>query len=309
MQKEDQWNVLLKLKSLPFGSVHCIANSDLDNEVNEIVNNVLSNGCMQDTDVHNRFCKKYIEWIQSTKNNTITGLEKFSTFAFSNGTTEAFDKFYLKHSQRRLRYFKGEYMYHLAIGKAYFQEVALIEDDCIQKNDVVVFSLPFADNGSEHPRMQEILTSCEKLGVPVLVDCCYFGVCAGVTFDFSYNCIEEVVFSLSKNFPVQHLRIGMRLSKTDSDDPLLVYNKNNYVNRLGAAVGEKLIEKYSSDYNYNAYRSVQEQFSKELGVTPTKCVFFATSSNSFKEYNRGTDLNRLCFSKYLNSGVLPLLNK
>lgn len=226
MQKEDQWNVLLKLKSLPFGSVHCIANSELDAEVNQIVNQVLSNGCMQDIDIHNRFCKKYVNWIQSTKNNTITGLDKFSTFAFSNGTTEAFDKFYLKHSKRRLRYFKGEYMYHLAIGKAYFQEVKLIEDDAIRPNDVVVFSLPFADNGAEHPNMTEILNACEQLNVPVLIDCCYFGVCGGVNFDFSYNCIEEIVFSLSKNFPVQHLRIGMRLTKSDNDDPLLVYNKN-----------------------------------------------------------------------------------
>lgn len=304
-QKEEQWNALLKLKSLPYGSVHCVKNEELEQEVAEIINTVVKDGCLNDIEVHDRFCKKYKEWILSTKNNQITGLENFNALAFSNGTTEAFDKFYLKHKDRRLRYFKGEYMYHIAAGKAYFNRVAIIEDDAIRSDDVVVFSLPFADNGAEHPLMEDILSACEKLNVPVLIDCCYFGVCGNVKFNFNYTCIEEIVFSLSKNFPVQHLRIGMRLTRLDNDDPLFVYNKNKYVNRLGAAVGEKLIEKYSPDYNYNAYRSTQEMFSDQLGVRPTKCIFFATSKDKFTEYNRGTDSNRLCFSKYLKDGKLP----
>jgi hypothetical protein len=304
-QKEEQWNALLKLKSLPYGSVHCVKNDDLELEVTEIINSVTQAGCLNDIEVHDRFCKKYKEWILSTKNNSISGLDKFNALAFSNGTTEAFDKFYLKHKNRRLRYFKGEYMYHIASGKAYFDSVALIEDDVIRPNDVVIFSLPFADNGAEHPLMDDILNACEQLNVPVLIDCCYFGVCGNMKFNFDYDCIEEVVFSLSKNFPVQHLRIGMRLTRTDNDDPLFVYNKNKYVNRLGAAVGEQLIDRYSPDYNYNTYRDVQEMFSEQLGVTPTKCVFFSTSTDKFTEYNRGTDSSRLCFSKYLKSKKLP----
>jgi hypothetical protein len=153
--------------------------------------------------------------------------------------------------------------------------------------------------------MEDILDACDKLEIPVLIDCCYFGVCRGVTFNFNHKCIEEIVFSLSKNFPVQHLRIGMRCTRSDNDDPLFVYNKNKYVNRLGAAVGEVLLERYSPDYNHDTYKHIQEQFSRELDVTPTKCVFFATSKEKFSEYNRGTDSNRLCFSKYLKSGQLP----
>ena len=305
MPKQEQWNALLKLKSLPYGSVHCIKNEELENEVAEIVKDVISSGCLNDTDVHDRFCKKYLTWILSTKNNNITGLENFSALAFSNGTTEAFDKFYLKHKARRLRYFKGEYMYHLASAKAYFNDYAVIEDDALRSTDVVVFSLPFADNGAEHPLMEDILNACDKLNIPVLIDCCYFGVCGGVNFNFDHRCIEEVVFSLSKNFPVQHLRIGMRCSRIDNDDPLFVYNKNKYVNRLGAAVGEALLSRYSPDYNYDTYRSTQEKFSTELGVNPTKCVFFANSEDKFSEYNRGTSQNRLCFSKYLKQGYLP----
>jgi hypothetical protein len=270
-----------------------------------MITNVVSNGCLNDATIHERFLDKYYSWIRTTKLNTFIGLDNFKAKAFSNGTTEAFDKFYLRNSKRRLRYFKGEYMYHIASGAAFFDDMSAMEDDTLKENDVLVVSFPFADNGGEHPKLKETLGRCDELGIPVLIDCCYFGLCGGLTFDFSHKCITDITFSLSKDFPVQFLRIGMRLTRTDDDDPLFVYNKNKYVNRLGAAVGLELLNIFSPDYNYGTYRSTQESFCETLGVDPTPCVIFANSKEKFPEYNRGTEQNRLCFSKYLKSKKLP----
>ena len=296
---------LLKLKSLPYGSIHSITNKELEDEVNDIISDVVKTGCLYDTNIHNLFLERFYNWILETKNNTIIGLEKFQSKVFTNGSTEAFDKFYLKNKNRNLRYFKGEYMYHAAIGKSYFENVILLDDAPVNKNDVVVISLPFADTGDAHPQMDEILTKCSELGVPVLIDCCYYGACAGLTMDFDYSCITDITFSLAKSFPLGFIRVGMRLTRNDNNDPLFVYNKNNYVNRLGSAVGLELLNRYDPDYNYNTYKEAQQQFCIELGVEPSKCVFFATSKEKFIEYNRGTSSNRLCFSKYLKSGALP----
>lgn len=303
--KNNTWNTLLNLKKLPFGSVHCIKDQELEQEVSDIIIDVLQNDCMNDDEIHDKFTKEYKSWIMKTTGNQVIGLEKFEGLAFSNGTTEAFDKFYLKNRNRRLRYFRGEYMYHSIAAKLYFDHSVCIEEEPIQENDVVIFSLPFAGTGNEHAMTDLVLKTCEKLQVPVLIDCCYFGVCGGINFDFSYECITDITFSLSKNFPVQHLRIGMRLTKEDNDDALYVYNKNKYVNRLSAAVGLKLLQRYTADYNYQKYRSAQEKFCKILQVEMSKCVFFATSIEAFEEYNRGIKENRLCFSKYLKSEILP----
>ena len=307
--RTDIWNTLLKLKTLPFGSVHCIKDANIEDEVSEIIADCLKNDCMNDTTIHNNFVKEYKSWILKTDLNQLSGLEQFNGLAFSNGTTEAFDKFYLKNSTRRLRFFRGEYMYHFAAASHYFKNSAYIEDDDIRENDAVIFSLPFAGTGNKHDLTESILESCERLKIPVLIDCCYFGVCGNIDFNFNYDCITDIVFSLSKNFPVQHLRIGMRLTKEDNDDPLFVYNKNNYVNRLSAAVGLELINRYSPDYNYQRYRKTQEEFCKTLKVSPSNCVFFATSTESFRDYNRGIKENRLCFSKYLKDATLPATNK
>lgn len=299
-ENNSQWNEMLKLKALPYGSIHPVHNPDLEIEINDIIKKVVDDDCLNNLEIHNIFLENYKNWIQLTKNNVINGLELFKAAVFSNGTTEAFDKFYLKHSRCRLRYFRGEYMYHTAIGKHYFNEVSYIDDEPITHNDVVVISFPFANTGTEHPKYKDILNQCNLLQVPVLIDCAYINISGGLIFDFNFNCIEEIVFSLSKAFPVGHLRIGMRLTRTDNDDPLFVYNKNKYINRLGAAVGNEIIKRYSPDYNYNNYRAKQLKFCKELKVEPSPVVVFGTSKELYPEYNRGGEVNRLCFSKYLH---------
>lgn len=302
---ENIWNRLLNLKNLPFGSALSIYDPTLEIEVANIISKVSTEGCLTDVTVQEKFLNRYYNWIQETKLNTFIGLENFKVRAFSNGTTESFDKFYLKNKQRRIRYFRGEYMYHLASASSYFDQAAYIDDEPLTENDVVIFSFPFADTGNEHPEMKDVLNICEELGIPVMIDCCYFGVCKNIHFDFSYNCIYGITFSLSKIFSVQHLRIGMRLSREDDDDPLLVYNRNKYINRLGAAVGLELLERYGPDHNQLMYSSTQQKFCEQLSVTASNCVFFANSSDKFLEYNRGTTTNRLCFSKYLKSEKLP----
>lgn len=305
MTKDSQWNTMLKLKALPYGSIHPISDPQLELELADIINQVVEEDCLNDTTVHTRFLEKYQTWIKSSANNKIIGLDKFPCAAFSNGTTEAFDKFYLKYSHNRLRYFRGEYMYHAAIGKHYFKEVTFLDDAPVEFGDVVVISFPFANTGDEHISYKDILHQCNLKKVPVLIDCAYINIAGGLTFDFDYDCIEEIVFSLSKAFPVGHLRIGMRLTKIDNDDPLFVYNKNTYINRMSAAIGLKLIDRYSPDFNFNTYRNTQLEFCKRLGVTPSPTVVFGTSPNKYPEYNRGGADNRLCFSKFLKLGCLP----
>ena len=203
---------------------------------------------MWNADLQKTFLDEYYAWIQTTSLNTVTGIADFKVRAFSQGTTEAFDKFYLKNSSRRLRYFKGEYMYHQVAGRQYFDYAGtFIDDGALESNDLVVISLPFSDTRNEHPRMKEVLEECTRLNIPVLVDYAYLGICSGITFDLTHPCITDVTFSLSKTFPVPHLRIGMRLTRQDDDDALLVMNKTGYTNRLSIQVGLDLIRTWTPD--------------------------------------------------------------
>ena len=249
------------------------------------------------TNCTEEFCSKYKKWILSSKLNSINGLDRFPFMCYSNGTTEAFDKFYVKNRTRRFRCFRGEYVYHRLTWRNSWPDWCWLDDECLDANDAVVVSLPFSDTGNAHRLHEALLDKCDELGIPVLVDCAYFGICEGLNFNFNHKCITDITFSLSKVFPVAHARIGMRFTRIDDDDPLFVVNKIGYTNRLGPQIGLQLINKFSPDYIYIKYRDRQLEICKDLNVTPSRTVLFGIGGEQWAEYNRGTATNRLSFNK------------
>lgn len=258
--------------------------------------------CLHDNDIINNFLKKYHDWIHTTKNNKLLGLENFSFKCYSNGTTESFDKFYLKNPLRRFRCFRGDYMYHKLAWRDNYNW-SWLEDDAIRERDAVVISLPFADTGDVHLQYASVMESCTKLNVPVLVDCAYFGICSQITFDLTYPCITDVVFSLSKTFPVAHARIGMRYTREDNDDTLFMYHKISYNNKIGATLGIRFLENFSPDYISDKYKDKQLEFCEILNVYPSKTVLFGQGGPAWHHYNRGGITNRLSFHKQFIQGL------
>jgi hypothetical protein len=252
-----------------------------------------------DKSITDLFCKNYLQWILSTDNKKIVGLENFSYHVYSHGTTESFDKFYMKHHMKRFRCFKGEYLYHQLAWRNSWPNWRYIEDEELAAEDAVVISIPFSDTGDIHMSHEDLLNQCDKLGIPVLVDCAYFNLSQDIEFNFDHPCITDVTFSLSKLFPVGHLRIGLRLTKVNDDDPLFVLNKISYVNRIGAYIGNALINEFAEDYIVTNYRNKQLELCRSLNLLPSKTVIFGIGGDEWQAYNRGTATNRLSISAHL----------
>lgn len=298
---------LKNLKTLPYGGAGAVDDHDMDVVVNNLIQQSNITAWLKDDDLAHRFLHQYRSWIAGSQLNKLTGLEQFPIACYSQGTSEAFDKFYLKNHRRRFRCFRGEYMYHAASWRNYFPDWTRLEDAPVDSNDAVVISLPFSDTGQVHVNLIEVLEQCEKLQVPVLIDCAFFGICSDIEFDFSrYQCVTDITFSLSKTFPVSHVRIGMRLTRQDDDDSLLVHHKTGYVNRIGAGLGIELMNRFSADYNTCRWKQTQIDMCESLGLEPSSTVIFGLDlQNKYPEYNRGGTANRLCLARYLAAGTLP----
>ena len=244
-----------------------------------------------------KFLEKYKKWMQ--KGHNIEGLNNFKHLSYANGTTEVFDKFYIKHTQRRLRFFKGEYYYHNIAAREWFRNrFAYIEEDNIKNNDVVVVSVPFSDTGNLHKHYDKLMKKCCEKNVPVLIDMAYINLTKNFNVCINYSCIETIATSLSKVFPVQYHRVGMRLNKEFRDDPLDAYTQLNYVNQTSINLGYHLISNFNNTYTYNKYVKKQKKICQELGVKPSKCVIFGIDKKNIYSYlNRGGNTNRLCFSE------------
>ena len=292
------------LKHLPFGGALAVPSEIMIEKINSVLDDIKIHDILTDVTIHDRFCGLFRQWIGNSQYNLFRNLEDFPVACYSNGTSESFDKFYMKNHNRRFRCFRGEYMYHAATWKLIAPDWCYLDQGKLAANDAVVVSMPFADTGNVHPDMDHLLASCQRLGVPVLIDCAFFGTCHDIEFDFSCAAITDVVFSLSKSFPVSHARIGMRLTRIDDDDSLLIHHKTAYVNRLGAAIGISMMNLFSADYNYLTWKPSQKIICDRLGIETSNTVLFGVDAESrYRQYNRGNSTNRLCISKYLENGL------
>ena len=283
-------------QKLPYKSIRAINDKNVLNFINSVLKNIKLTNILNDKKVEKVFLKTYKKWLLSSKLNKLSGLSKFKYLNFSNGSSQIFDYFYDKNKGRRFRAFKGEYAYHFTTWRNHFKNWKYINGLDIKKNDAVVISLPFSDTGSKHEYMEKLISLCDKLNVPVLVDCCYYSMCKDINFNFNHKSIKEVAFSLSKAFPLSRVRVGMRLSKIDDDDPLFFLNKLGLVNKIGAYIGLKLIKNFHFDYIYKKYSQKQKLYCKKLNLKPSSVVCLATGGRKWIRYNRGNKTNRLCLS-------------
>ena len=280
-------------RAMNFGSAFAIE----DVNTTKVLEEPLDLQCLKDDKIIDSFLCKYDLWIKSSTLNKFIGLDNYKHRCYSLGTSEAFDKFYMKNAKRRFRCFKGDYMYHKLSWRDKF-EWDWLDDKPLSKTDAVVISLPFADTGDKHINYEQLLEQCCELNVPVLIDCAYFGICRDINFNLDYDCITDITFSLSKTFPVAYARIGMRCTKIDDDDSMFVYSKVNYNNKIGALLGIKYFERFTPDYITEKYVDKQLNFCNTIGVNPSKTVLFGIDyKHKFDEYNRGGDSNRLSFHK------------
>jgi hypothetical protein len=286
---------------LPFGHVAAIA----DPEALELLSNYNPNllEILNDNTLVNSFCKFYVDWINKSDNHNLKGLGKYQYATYSHGTSEAFDKFYMRNHTRRFRCFKTEYLYHQLAWRNDWPNWKYIEDSDLESNDAVIISIPFSDTGDKHILHDEIISRCNKLNIPVLIDCAYFSISQGLEIDLDHPCITDVTFSLSKVFPIAHARIGLRLTKVDNDDTMFVYQKSAYNNRLGAALGIEFMKYFSSSYIPAKYLNKQIEFCKFLNLVPSKTVLFGIADRNWQEYNRGGLTNRLSLHKFLHLDI------
>ena len=182
----------------------------------------------------------------------------------------------------------------------YSDNFAWLDDEPIKEGDVVLLSVPFADTGAVPSSLEKLLCDCDKLKVPVMLDLAYLNLAVDLEFDLSHPCIEYVVSSLSKVFPIENHRVGIRLQKEPFEDQIYVINEYNYnyINLLSAYLGTAMMKKFSADYVFNKYHDKQLALCQKLDLVPSYCVYFGIDySGRFREYNRGGNGNRLCFSR------------
>jgi hypothetical protein len=81
---------------------------------------------------------------------------------------------------------------------------------------------------------------------------------------------------------------------------MFVYHKIDYNNKIGAALGIELLQKFTPDYITDKYSAKQIVFCKELELIPSQTVLFGIAEDGWDEYRRGGEVSRLSFHKFFH---------
>mgnify|MGYP001169079498 FL=1 len=291
------------LKHKPFGGAWSIHDQDVIQFRNEAIQEFITNEKNLDHDnIKNEYFTKYREWMFST--HSVIGAREFDQCCYTHGTTESFSQFYIRYrNARRLRIKKGDYFYHSMMHRLWYGEnFAWLDDDAIREGDVLVVSVPFSQTGDVPENLEDILSQCDKLQVPVMLDMAYINIAKNLKINLDHSCIEYVTSSLSKVFPLELNRVGIRLQRNKFEDQLYVINEDgyNYINIQNCYVATRLMNKFPADYIYDKYAAKQKEYCEALNIKPSRCVIFGLDyDNQHSQYKRREDDKeaRLCFSR------------
>jgi len=246
-----------------------------------------------DMDCQEEYLNYYPKWIESSKLNSIKGLNSFPHKYISLGVTQSIDEFHFEMLQqnRKIRVFRGEYPYSRDnINFDWAQ--GFINDYPLQKNDAIIISLPFSATGDIHPQWNWLLNECEKLDIPIFVDCAFFGTCGGIKVNFNHPAIKVVSFSLTKGVSAGDFRSGIKFSKS-LEGKIARLTEWHHGIHLNTLIGLELMKKFNPDHHYNKFRKIQEMVCQKYNLVPSPCIHVATGGKGWEYFSRDGFVNRI----------------
>lgn len=248
-------------------------------------------------------------WLTFTNLKSLNGLDKFDHVDYTQGTSQSFDNFVLRHSsEREINWLVGDFQYHRCISKfTESRELKQVHPDQLYHRDLhaLLISAPFSDFGCQHPEFDVLMDICTEFNIPVLLDLAYWGIAKNVHIDLDHwPCIREVTCSLSKPFhTLENHRVGVRFTRDYQDDGISMLNEVDMQNKHSMSLGIHYMKNFSPDYMWEKYGDTHYRVCNELDLCVTDTVIFGISQDDKdKEFNRGIPgNNRVCISQYLKN--------
>jgi len=279
----------------------------VDPEIQLEIEQSLNNIKLKDVHLENWEVSDYIEcminWLKSSKHNTIKGLENYQHKAYCVGSIEGIQSFIHRHcTKRRIRFSRAEFVASKIVSNHCQSNWKFLEDGNLEPGDAVVVSFPFSGNGGIYPVWDLLIADCLKYNIPVLVDAAYYGISHNIHLDLTPECITDVVTSLSKPMNVQ-LRLGLRLTREYHDDLVQGNSDSKLINRIAAQVGIEIMEKFSHDYIISKYSDKNKRICQELNLTPTNTITLAIGNHHDHRDFLRNGYYRVCITNELLQNV------
>ena len=247
----------------------------------------------------NSYLDTFTNWIQSSSQHRIIGLDEFKYRAYSSGTVDSIAEFICRHTNsRRLRFSRAEFILSKIVSNSVNNNWTWLESEPLESGDALVVSLPFSGNGSTIPDFDTLLDTCDQLDIPVLIDLAYLGISYDLDIDLTHTCITDVTCSLSKPLN-SFLRCGIRFTRELHDDRVQLMSDLGVVNRVATKLAEDLMLKFPGDYIFNTYKKRYEEVCAKLGLEKTNTLTLALGNAEQHQDFLRNGFYRICITNEL----------
>jgi hypothetical protein len=212
------------------------------------------------------FKEKASKWILDSRLNHLSGFNNFNRVDIINGCTQFIDNIYMQGPPQVI---VGDYRYHERLGNQ------ATYPGTLKESIPLIIAMPFPSTGAVHNQMTEILNEAQDKNVDVHVDGAWLTCCRGIDFDIGHPAIKSVGISLSKGLGLGWNRIGLRWSKHLLPDSISIMNDFHMELRMGAIVGNYILDNVQSDYLWSSYGDLNAKICKDFNLTPSNAIHMA----------------------------------
>ena len=214
-----------------------------------------------------------VEWL-----SPIIDLSNYKVYP-TNGITEGLN-WWMSHEKRQIVYSPGDY--------EWVDKKNQHQSECI-----LYMSNPSSIDGN----FKTIPTH-----IPVALDLAYIGSTAMPNKIHIPDNVEFVFYSLSKSFGLGNVRTGWIFTKRIEPKLHKLIYRHSYYNHYAHQIAEKSIMEFPIDYSYRIFKHEQERVCHYYDLTPSDCVWLATSNNvnMYNKFKRNDNISRLCITGEFN---------
>jgi hypothetical protein len=244
-----------------------------DSSINKLYDRFYKSNPVHNNNLFDDFKQEFIRWLDGHTLSRLSGYDKFTELDICVGCTQFIDDIYQRTSQVQI--LENDYKYHWRLNP----QIEYVTADTLDPQRELIIAMPFPYYGDVHPQMQDILDTCEVLGVPVHIDAAWLSCCRDIDFDFDHPAIRTFAVSLSKG-GLGGNRIALRFARERPPGAITIMNDFNMNCQSLAWMGIKFMQELGPEYFWRKYGAQYSQVCEDFDLEPTKAIHLARKNGA-----------------------------
>ena len=222
------------------------------------------------------FIARASKWLLASKYRNITGIDTFTRKDIIMGCNHYIDNILICNGGvDGVQIFEHDYGYYKKLNP----NIRYTTVDTLEAGRPLLIAMPFPGQLAIHREMNNILERCDELNIPVHLDGAWLPTAFDIEFDFNRKCIQSFATSFSKAVDLGWNRIGIRWSKSQDTDNIILFNESMMIPYATLGIADYFMQHETVDYFIDTYKEKYYDVCRKLMLRPSNIIHAAHTMN------------------------------